>query len=319
MIGGERMVGLLCITVTALMYLQSPILPVDAFGVASTTQSYPPTMKVVGIQPQQRRTTSYISANNDDNASGISPLANDRIDLSVDDRLYRICLPRAPGIGWGTDLSFSFVYVREMEPAGPASLSGLVEKGDQLCELVAVKPNANDDETAPKVENLMGASFDYVMGVFAGLDKTVRDVELVFFRGTKEELKQAAKESGGNAGTVEADTITVTVIENKGSEKEQIRTLQAEQGVNVRQLLVDNGINVYQSVTRWTNCKGKQLCGTCIVNVSDGSIGTNRKSMDEGSTLRENPDSYRLSCVTFAYGDITVETFPPIEAAQWTR
>jgi hypothetical protein len=41
--------------------------------------------------------------------------------------------------------------------------------------------------------------------------------------------------------------------------------------------------------------------------------------MDEASTLRENPDSYRLSCVTFAYGDVTVETFPPINAAQWTR
>jgi hypothetical protein len=48
-------------------------------------------------------------------------------------------------------------------------------------------------------------------------------------------------------------------------------------------------------------------------------MNTNRKSMDEGSTLRENPDSYRLSCVTFAYGDVTVETFPPINPAQWTR
>ncbi|KAK1741818.1 hypothetical protein QTG54_007391 [Skeletonema marinoi] len=65
--------------------------------------------------------------------------------------------------------------------------------------------------------------------------------------------------------------------------------------------------------------QGKQLCGTCIVNIVDGAGNTNRKSLDEGSTLRENPESYRLSCVSFAYGDITVETFPPIEAAQWTR
>lgn len=39
-------------------------------------------------------------------------------------------------------------------------------------------------------------------------------------------------------------------------------------GTNIRELLVDNGINVYRSVTRWTNCKGKQRCGTCIVDVS---------------------------------------------------
>ena len=39
-------------------------------------------------------------------------------------------------------------------------------------------------------------------------------------------------------------------------------------GTNIRELLVDNGINVYRSITRWTNCKGKQRCGTCIVDVS---------------------------------------------------
>lgn len=38
-------------------------------------------------------------------------------------------------------------------------------------------------------------------------------------------------------------------------------------GTNIRELLVDNGINVYRSITRWTNCKGKQRCGTCIVDV----------------------------------------------------
>jgi hypothetical protein len=57
----------------------------------------------------------------------------------------------------------------------------------------------------------------------------------------------------------------------------------------------------------------------CIVNVADGLPNTNWKSMDEASTLRSNPDSYRLSCVTFAHGDVTVETYPPVNADQWTR
>ena len=38
-------------------------------------------------------------------------------------------------------------------------------------------------------------------------------------------------------------------------------SLKAPSGANLRNLLTDNGINVYQSITRWTNCKGKQLCG----------------------------------------------------------
>lgn len=229
------------------------------------------------------------------------------IDVSQDDRLYRIRLPRAPGIEWGTDLSFSFVYVRELEPAGPASLTGMVLKGDQLCEL---------QEEGQEPINLLGAPFDFVMDAFSGLGKTTKVIDLVFFHGNKDELKEVCT---GNAGSADPEMITVTVIQNKGADDEQLHKFVVPAGSNVREVCVDNGINVYQSFTRWTNCEGKQLCGTCIVNVAEGSLFTNRKSMDEASTLRENPDSYRLSCVSFAYGDITIETFPPIKAAQWTR
>ena len=235
------------------------------------------------------------------------------IDTSADERLSRVRLPRATTIEWGTDLSFSFVYVRALEPAGAADLSAQVAVNDQLCELRPVLESGKDGTPI----SLIGAPFDTVMSAFATLDKTVREVDLVFFRGTKEELKELC--TGDSGGSADGETITITVIQNKGGKDEAVRTLTAPAGCNVRQVLVDNGINVYQSVTRWTNCKGKQLCGTCIVNVADGGPNTNRKSMDEASTLRENPDGYRLSCVTFAYGDITVETFPPIKAAQWTR
>ena len=189
---------------------------------------------------------------------------------------------------------------------------GQIKIGDQLCELIPVSNKPTEEPI-----NLIGTSFDMVMSTFANLDRTVTEVDLVFFRGTKKELKELCADGTGTA--IDPDTITVTVIQNKGAKDERTVKLTAPAGVNVRELLVNNNINVYQSVTRWTNCKGKQLCGTCIVNITDGSIQTNRKSMDESSTLRENPDSYRLSCITFAYGDITVETFPPIKAAQWTR
>lgn len=235
------------------------------------------------------------------------------IDIAADDRLRRVRLPRATTIEWGTDLSFSFVYVRALEPAGAADLSGEVAVGDQLCELRPVLESGKNGVPT----SLIGAPFDTVMSAFATLDKTVREVDLVFFRGTKEELKELC--TGDSGGSADSETITITVIQNKGGKDEAVRTLTAPTGCNVRQVLVDNDINVYQSVTRWTNCKGKQLCGTCIVNVADGAPSTNRKSMDEASTLRENPEGYRLSCVTFAYGDVTVETFPPIQAAQWTR
>ncbi|KAL7532731.1 hypothetical protein ACHAWF_004224, partial [Thalassiosira exigua] len=270
---------------------------------STSTASTPRTRGVPPRRPPSRsRSTSLSAAEGDDGSV-------DPIDVAADPRLRRVRLSRALGVDWGTDLSFSFVYVRDLEPSGAASLSGEVEPGDQICELT---PVAEDAEPA----NLIGAPFDEVMNAFASLGREVRDVDLVFFRGTKEELKALC---AGEAPSVEDQTISITVIQNKGSKDETVRVIEAEAGCNVRQVLTDRGINVYQSVTRWTNCKGKQLCGTCIVNVAEGGEGTNRKSLDEASTLRENPDGYRLSCVTFAYGDVTVETFPPVKAAQWTR
>jgi len=236
------------------------------------------------------------------------------IDVSEDSRLYRILLPRAPGVEWGTDLSFSFVYVRGMDPSGPASLSNKVSIGDQICEL---RPLSSSGEKEYAPVPLIGTSFDVVMNTFASLKKSVKDVEIVFFKGTKEELKDLCE--GGKSSNEVDDRVRITVVQNKGTQDEEIKVFVVDKGSNIRQTLVDEGINVYQSLTRWTNCKGKQLCGTCIVNVKEGGYNTNRKSMDEASTLRENPESYRLSCVTFAYGDVTVETFPPIKVAQWTR
>jgi ferredoxin len=90
-------------------------------------------------------------------------------------------------------------------------------------------------------------------------------------------------------------------------------------GSNLRDELISRGVSVYQSVTRWTNCNGKQLCGTCIVDVVHGIDGCTRRSVDEASTLRENPETYKLACITNLYGDVTVRVKPKIGAAQWTR
>jgi hypothetical protein len=40
--------------------------------------------------------------------------------------------------------------------------------------------------------------------------------------------------------------------------------------------------------------------------------GCTRRSLDEEATLRENPPSYRLSCITSVYEDITVEVQGPV-------
>ena len=77
------------------------------------------------------------------------------------------------------------------------------------------------------------------MGAVANLGREVRDVNLVFFRGTKDELKALC---AGGSSTQEDEKITITVIQNKGSKDETIRTIEAKKGCNMRQVLTDNGI-----------------------------------------------------------------------------
>ena len=56
-----------------------------------------------------------------------------------------------------------------------------------------------------------------------------------------------------------------------------------------------------------------------IVDVTQGGENCTRRSLDEEMTLAENPESYRLSCITSVYGDINVEVQGTVGAAQWTK
>jgi len=82
------------------------------------------------------------------------------IDLNENPALYRVRISRRTGIEWGTDLSFAFVYVRELEPGGAADLTGKVQKGDQICELRPVMALDTTDETLSAPINLIGSTFD---------------------------------------------------------------------------------------------------------------------------------------------------------------
>jgi ferredoxin len=58
---------------------------------------------------------------------------------------------------------------------------------------------------------------------------------------------------------------------------------------------------------------------TCVVKVLEGGANCSRRALDEEVVLRENPENYRLSCVTSVYGDVKVKVQGAVGAAQWTR
>ena len=218
-----------------------------------------------------------------------------RMSLSMEDpRILTVSLSRKTGIDFGCDLTLSWPYVLALEENGAAARSGLIALNDQLVAVAG--------------QSVLGLPIGEVMERIGQAEGT--DIFFTFFRDTREELQGIVLQ-----GTSGPATATITVRQPGKPDQE----IAVPYGANLRDELVARNINVYQSVTRWTNCNGKQLCGTCIVNVSEGVERCTRRSLDEASTLRENPETYKLACITNVYGDLTVELKPKVGAAQWTR
>ena len=91
----------------------------------------------------------------------------------------------------------------------------------------------------------IGKDFDFVLSTYNSQPSTFN---YTFFRGTKEQLL------GGPVPAPEETTVTVTV---KQAGKPDIM-LDCPGGTNLREVAGGNGINVYRSLTRWTNCNGQQ-------------------------------------------------------------
>lgn len=223
--------------------------------------------------------------------------AEPRCSLTTDDpRVITLNIDRVTGIDFGCDLALKWPYVLSLVPNGAADRSGLILIGDQLAAIAG--------------QSVLGLGIGECMERL-GTAEGGTDVALTFFRGTREQLQSIV----GADNTGASATVTITVMEPGKPDV----AIKAPYGANLRDELVARKINVYQSITRWTNCNGQQLCGTCIVDVSKGVDACTRRSLDESSTLRENPETYKLACITNVYGDITVQLMPKIGAAQWTR
>ena len=52
--------------------------------------------------------------------------------------------------------------------------------------------------------------------------------------------------------------------------KREHLSVDVPDGANLRQVALDNGIEVYQGLDIVANCRGRGLCGTCRVEIVDG-------------------------------------------------
>lgn len=84
----------------------------------------------------------------------------------------------------------------------------------------------------------------------------------------------------------------------------------AANGANLREKALQNGIDIYTLKGKLTNCGGYGQCGTCVVEIVEGSENLSPKTDVENRKLKRKPANYRLACQTLVDGSVSVKTKP---------
>ena len=99
------------------------------------------------------------------------------------------------------------------------------------------------------------------------------------------------------------------------------KTVEAENGENLRQLALRNGIQLYSGPHKVVNCRGLGQCGSCHVAIKKNADNCNKPGLLERLRIFAGPllfwkrlsyqeNELRLACKTQVNGDIDVETGP---------
>ena len=92
--------------------------------------------------------------------------------------------------------------------------------------------------------------------------------------------------------------------------KAQGKTITCDRGANLRQVLLDNGIELYNGNAKIINCMGIGSCGTCAVEVEGEVSPPNWKDQARRSLPPHSPTkNRRLACQTKVLGDICVTKY----------
>jgi len=90
----------------------------------------------------------------------------------------------------------------------------------------------------------------------------------------------------------------------------QGKTITCAQGANLRQVLLDNGVNVYNGPAQALNCHGLGTCGTCAAKV-EGEVSAPKWNEEARLSLppHSKENGLRLTCQTQVLGDVRVTKY----------
>jgi ferredoxin len=90
----------------------------------------------------------------------------------------------------------------------------------------------------------------------------------------------------------------------------QGKNFTCETGANLRQVLMENGVDLYNGNAKFINCMGIGTCGTCAVQIEGEVSEANWKDVARRSLPpHQRSRNLRLACQTQVLGDITVTKF----------
>jgi len=177
------------------------------------------------------------------------------------------------------------VLVQEIGDSGSANQS---EFRDQLVGL--------------KIARIMGEDVTKV-GFDSVMDKIIEAPSPLLIDFAMENANAESTDMENEAETsFEVGTeVTINILQQG---KPQV-ALNAKVGDNLRQLMLDNGIEVYQGLKqKLGNCGGIGQCTFCAVDFVEGEGWCERSEYEDGK-LRKNPNA-RLACLNNIQGPATI-------------
>lgn len=90
----------------------------------------------------------------------------------------------------------------------------------------------------------------------------------------------------------------------------QGKTIECKPGSNLRNVLLEHGVELHNGNAKLINCRGLGTCGTCAVQVEGEVSEPNWKDKARRSLPPHSPTANRrLACQTQILGDVKVTKF----------
>ena len=93
--------------------------------------------------------------------------------------------------------------------------------------------------------------------------------------------------------------------------KRDFKEIDIDAERDLRRNLMDHEVELYSGLHKYLNCRGRGLCGTCLVRVDNQDVLSER-TPPEKAKIPATDDKVRLACQVHVYAKCSVQTFPRV-------